>query len=162
MITILEGNIFNSKCQTITNTVNCVGAMGKGIALRFKQLYPEMYLDYKYKCSKNLVKVGIPYVYYDISGKNILNFPTKLHWKDKSELSYINDGLNYLINNYQLMNINSLAIPGLGVNLGGLDYIEVYRLMYDNLKNINIPVEIYLPIEMDSNINLKLKEMIMR
>ena len=83
------GNIFESNAKTLVNTVNCVGVMGKGIALEFKNKYPEMYKEYVDLCKFDMVKPGIPYYYSDILGTSIINFPTKDHWKSPSKLSYI-------------------------------------------------------------------------
>ena len=81
------GDIFETKCSTIVNTVNCVGVMGKGIALEFKKRYPEMFLDYVKRCNRNEVKTGTPYVYTNDDGFKILNFPTKDHWQSPRLLS---------------------------------------------------------------------------
>ena len=75
MIKVLIGNIFDSAAKTLVNTVNCVGIMGKGIALEFKKKYPEMYKDYVKKCKLGEVKPGLPYYYCDILGNSIINFP---------------------------------------------------------------------------------------
>ena len=91
------GNLFESKCNTIVNTVNCVGVMGKGIALEFKKKYPAMFRDYVNKCDFGEIKTGKPYVYEDASGMKILNFPTKDHWRSPSKLSYVVDGLDWFI-----------------------------------------------------------------
>ena len=81
MITYKQGNIFNSNAQVITNTVNCVGVMGKGLALEFKNRFPDMFSDYQAKCAEKEVRVDQPYLWEN--GKvQILNFATKKHWKD--------------------------------------------------------------------------------
>lgn len=94
------GNIFDSKMQTIVNTINCVGVMGKGIALEFKNKYPAMYKEYVGMCARGEVSPGKPYLYSDMFGTSILNFPTKDHWKSPSKLSYIVDGLDWFVRNY--------------------------------------------------------------
>lgn len=78
------GNIFESDCETIVNPINCVGVMGKGLALEFKKRYPRMYEDYVARCKASMVKIGEPYLYKD-ADKNILNFPTKYHWRNPSK-----------------------------------------------------------------------------
>ena len=88
------GNMFESKAATLVNTINCVGVMGKGIALEFKNRYPVMYKEYVDLCSKGLVKPGKPYYYCDLNGTSIINFPTKDHWRSPSKLSYIVNGLD--------------------------------------------------------------------
>ncbi len=99
MITYKTGDIFKSNAQVITNTVNCVGVMGKGLALAFKNQFPEMFEDYKAKCDRGEVKPGRPYL-WENNNIQILNFPTKRHWKQDSILSDVEDGLKYLAENY--------------------------------------------------------------
>ena len=99
MLTVKIGDLFSSKCGTIVNTVNCVGVMGKGIALEFKKRFPEMYDEYTWKCHKGEVKPGQPYI-YDNGEVKIVNFPTKDHWRSPSRLSFVVDGLDWLVNNY--------------------------------------------------------------
>lgn len=144
MIQLKEGNIFNSNVQTLTNTVNCVGVMGAGLAKQFKQKYPKMFKDYVNRCKNNLVKVGNPYPYYH-NDLIILNFPTKRHWKDKSEYIYVTEGLDYFVQNYKKWGIESIAFPPLGCGLGGLDWNVVKEEMISKLQDINIVVEIYEP-----------------
>ncbi|KIR03770.1 hypothetical protein P261_02585 [Lachnospiraceae bacterium TWA4] len=140
------GNIFDSKCTTIVNTVNCVGVMGKGIALEFKKLYPQMYSDYVYKCSISEVKIGVPYVYEDEdTGIKILNFPTKDHWRSPSRLSYIIDGIKLVCKNYKKYGIDKIAFPPLGCGNGGLTWDIVGPIMYQKLVKLPIEVEIYAP-----------------
>ena len=139
------GNLFESKCNTIVNTVNCVGVMGKGIALEFKKQYPAMFRDYVNKCDFGEVKSGKPYVYEDASGMKILNFPTKDHWRSPSRLSYIVDGLDWFIEHYQEYGIESIAFPPLGCGNGGLTWDVVGPIMYQKLKDLPIEIEIYAP-----------------
>ncbi len=138
------GNIFESKCSTIVNTVNCVGVMGKGIALEFKKRYPDMFTDYVLKCDRGEVKPGIPYVYQN-EQVSILNFPTKDHWRSPSRLSYVIDGLNWFLDNYERYNIDSIAFPPLGCGNGGLTWSVVGPIMYQKLSKLPIPIEIYAP-----------------
>ena len=145
------GNIFESKCSTIVNAVNCAGVMGKGIALEFKKLYPEMYLDYVRKCNAGEVKTGIPYVYMNNDGSKILNFPTKDHWRSPSRLSYITDGLNWFVENYDKYGIDKIAFPALGCGNGGLTWDVVGPIMYQKLIKLPIEVEIYAPFGTNGN-----------
>lgn len=138
------GNIFESKCSTIVNTVNCVGVMGKGIALEFKKKYPEMFMEYVLKCNRGEVKPGVPYVYQD-DGISILNFPTKDHWRSPSRLSYVIDGLNWFTENYKNYGIESIAFPPLGCGNGGLTWDVVGPIMYQKLCKLPINIEIYAP-----------------
>lgn len=139
------GNLFESKCSTIVNTVNCVGVMGKGIALEFKKRYPEMYTDYVLKCNRKVLKPGVPYIYQNADGTNILNFPTKEHWRSPSRLSYIIDGLDWFVENYKKYNIKSIAFPPLGCGNGGLSWNTVGPIMYQKLHEFPIEIEIYAP-----------------
>jgi O-acetyl-ADP-ribose deacetylase (regulator of RNase III) len=86
---ILIGDIFESKAQTIINTVNCVGIMGKGIAADFKKRYPEMFEDYAARCKRGGVKPGVPYLYRTLFPPQIINFPTKSHWRAMSRIEDI-------------------------------------------------------------------------
>lgn len=99
-IRTLVGNIFDSKAQTLVNTVNTVGVMGKGIALEFKRRFPDMYEDYLRACEKGEVRLGKPYLYKRATVPWILNFPTKGHWRSVSRLSDIVRGLDYLRTHY--------------------------------------------------------------
>lgn len=139
------GNMFESKCSTIVNTVNCVGVMGKGIALEFKKRYPAMYYDYVEKCDTGQVKPGKPFVYQNSDGTKILNFPTKDHWRSPSRLSYVIDGLDWFVENYESYGINSIAFPPLGCGNGGLTWSIVGPIMYSKLCNLPINIEIYAP-----------------
>lgn len=142
---ILIGNIFESKQQTLVNTVNCVGVMGKGIALEFKNKYPRMYKEYVALCHSGEIKPGKPYYYSDILGTSILNFPTKDDWKSPSKLSYIIDGLNWFRKNYVDLEITSIAFPPLGCGNGGLTWEVVGPVMYSLLFDLPIDIEIYAP-----------------
>lgn len=145
------GNIFESKCTTIVNTVNCVGVMGKGIALEFKKRYPAMYRDYVEKCNQGEVKPGKPFVYQDSDGTRILNFPTKDHWRSPSRLSYVIDGLDWFIENYEDYGISSIAFPPLGCGNGGLTWRVVGPIMYSKLCKLSINVEVYAPFGTSPN-----------
>jgi O-acetyl-ADP-ribose deacetylase (regulator of RNase III)/uncharacterized protein YwgA len=139
------GDIFESECSTIVNTVNCVGVMGKGIALEFKKRYPEMYLDYVKKCNAGTVKTGEPYIYENEDGSQILNFPTKDHWRSPSRLSYVLEGLEWFVRNYEKYHIESIAFPPLGCGNGGLTWDVVGPIMYQKLSKLPIKIEMYAP-----------------
>ena len=142
---ILIGNLFDSKAQTLVNTVNCVGIMGKGIALEFKKRYPLMFSEYADRCRMKEVKPGIPYLYQDITGVSVLNFPTKDNWRSPSKLSYIIEGLDWFVNNYERLGIRSIAFPPLGCGNGGLTWELVGPIMYNKLSALPIDIEIYAP-----------------
>lgn len=143
-IKFIRGNIFNSKSQTIVNTVNCVGAMGKGIALVFKLRYPNMFETYKQHCQNKLIDIGKLWLYKGEEKKAwVLNFPTKVHWKYPSKIEYLEKGLDKFVQTYKKRGITSIAFPLLGTHNGGLDKEIVKNLMVSNLKKCDIPIEIY-------------------
>ena len=144
-ITIVNGNIFNTKAQTIVNTVNCVGVMGKGIALVFKLRYPKMFDVYRRYCSDHLIDIGKLWLYKgEPDAPWVLNFPTKTHWKLPSEYEYIERGLQKFVETYKEKGISSIAFPLLGTNNGGLNKDRVIEIMTRYLKQCNIPIEIYM------------------
>lgn len=145
MIHALVGNIFESKAQTLVNTVNCVGIMGKGLALEFKKRFPEMYEDYVTRCKAKGVRLGEPYLYRRSLSPWILNFPTKGHWRSVSRLSDIVAGLEYLEKHYREWGITSLAVPALGCQNGQLEWHIVGPILYQHLSRLEIPVELYAP-----------------
>lgn len=142
---VLIGNIFESNAETIVNTVNCVGVMGKGIAKEFKKRYPQMYKEYALLCKENKVNPGEPYLYKDLLGNSVINFPTKKHWRSPSKLSYIVSGLKWFCDNYRELDISSVAFPPLGCGNGGLRWEVVGPIMYYYLNQLPIDVEIYAP-----------------
>ncbi len=144
-VKILVGNILQSKAQTLINTVNCVGGMGKGIALEFKNRFPDMYADYIQRCQRGEVKPGIPYLYKTLFPPQIVNFPTKGHWKSLSKLNDIERGLKHLVEHYKKWGVTSLAIPPLGCGNGQLEWRAVGPLIYRFMKDMDIPVEMYAP-----------------
>lgn len=144
MLEIIEsGDIFQSHAQTIVNTVNCLGVMGKGLALRFKQEYPEMYLAYNSICKQGLLEIGKLWI-YKTENKWILNFPTKYDWRLPSKEEYLRMGLQKFILTYKQKKIESIAFPLLGASNGNLSSDVSLRIMQDYLKNCDIPVFIYL------------------
>ena len=149
MIKFKTGNILKDKSEAIVNTVNCVGVMGKGLALQFKKTYPENFKKYKSACDKENIEPGKMFIteHSDILDKKwIINFPTKKHWKGKSKLSYIEEGLKDLVSKVQELGIKSVAIPPLGAGLGGLAWDDVRSLIIDAFSNIsNVEVVVYEP-----------------
>ena len=144
MITLIKGNIFNTKAQVVVNTVNCVGVMGKGIALVYKLRYPKMFDLYQEYCKSNLIGIGKLCLYKgEPDAPWVLNFPTKFHWKYPSKLEYVEKGLQKFMDTYKNQGIKSIAFPLLGAHNGGLDRDDVYQLMTSYLSKCEIPVEIY-------------------
>lgn len=147
MVDVLIGDIFESDAQTLTNTVNCVGVMGKGIAEQFKERFPEMYEDYVERCENGDVQLGRPYLYQRDEEPWILNFPTKGHWRAVSNLSDIRRGMEHVLDKYEEWGIESLAVPPLGCGNGQLDWRVVGPTLYRYLSQMDIPVELYAPFE---------------
>jgi O-acetyl-ADP-ribose deacetylase (regulator of RNase III) len=144
MIVYKQGDLFNSNAQTIVNTVNCVGVMGKGIALTLKKKYPDMFKKYKDICDKKLLTPGKLYLYKKETPW-ILNFPTKDHWRNSSKIEYIEEGLIKFINTYKEKGITSIAFPLLGCANGGLNWdFQVKPIMEQYLSNLDITVEIWI------------------
>lgn len=144
-VTVKIGDLFSSRGQTLVNTVNCVGVMGKGIALGFKQRFPDMYGDYEARCRSRQVRLGEPYLYKSDRLPWILNFPTKDHWRGLSRISDIARGLEYLARHYKGWGITSLAVPPLGCGNGQLDWTVVGPTLFRHLSKLEIPVELYAP-----------------
>lgn len=145
MVTYVQGDIFQSPAQVLTNTVNCVGVMGKGVALEFKNRYEGLFDAYKALCDKNAVMLGKPYL-WENDLVQILNFPTKRHWRDDSRLEDIETGLKYLAANYATMGIDSLAMPALGCGNGGLNWNDIQPLIDKYLGSIvDLDVYVYQP-----------------
>ena len=145
MFKALIGDLFESKAQTLVNTVNCVGVMGKGVALEFKKRFPAMFEDYVARCERKQVKLGIPYLYRDVQGRTIVNFPTKDHWRSPARLSDIEQGLDYFAKHIFEWGVSSVAMPPLGCGNGGLEWAEVGPLIYRKLNQLPIDVEVYAP-----------------
>ena len=144
MLTYLSSSIWASPAQTLVNTVNVVGAMGKGIALEFKRGYPEMYRRYRELCEAKEFKVGMLWL-YKARDRYILNFPTKNHWRHPSKSEYIEAGLKKFIGCYEQMGIMSISFPQLGTGHGGLDWeTQVRPVMEKYLKALTIPVYIHI------------------
>jgi len=169
----LKGNIFNSSAMAIVNTVNCVGAMGKGIALDFKLRYPEMFKEYQKICFKHLLKPGqiLPYTK---STPIILNFAIKDDWKDPSRVEWIEETLQKFVANYHALGITSVAFPWMGAMNGGLPFETIQELtrkylseledidpdvpcaLYNSLKHI-VSNQIFTPHELENMSQIKVR-----
>lgn len=164
-ISLVEGDMFFSQMQTLTISVNIVGIMGKGLASRAKYQFPDVYVFYQDLCREKILQMGKPYLYKreayldnelsddptslpnPNSNKWFLLFPTKNHWKESSDIHGIEQGLDWLQNNYAQLGIRSLAVPALGCGLGGLKWQDVGPLMCQYVSKLDIAVSIYLPRE---------------
>jgi O-acetyl-ADP-ribose deacetylase (regulator of RNase III) len=145
MIRVLIGDIFESKAQTLVNTVNTVGVMGKGVALGFRKRFPEMYEDYVRRCERQDVRLGRPYFYRRLVPPQVINFPTKDHWRSVSKLDDIMNGLGYLGAHIAEWGVTSLAVPPLGCGEGQLEWRVVGPTLYRHLSSLGISVELYAP-----------------
>jgi uncharacterized protein YwgA/O-acetyl-ADP-ribose deacetylase (regulator of RNase III) len=146
VVQVLVGDLFQSRCQTWVNTVNCVGVMGKGVALEFRRQFPDMYRDYLDRVDRGEVRLGRPYLYKRLVPPWILNFPTKQHWRSLSQLTDLVEGLNYLEAHYREWGISSLAVPPLGCGQGQLEWTAVGPTLYQRLNRLEVPVELYAPL----------------
>lgn len=144
MITYTSGDLFRSPAQVLVNTVNTVGVMGKGIALQFKRIYPEMFEAYRNYCERGDLQIG-KLLLYKTPGKWILNFPTKKHWRNPSKVEYIETGLRKLRQRCAEMGITSIAFPELGCGNGALDFdTQVRPLMERYLGGLSLPIFIHV------------------
>jgi O-acetyl-ADP-ribose deacetylase (regulator of RNase III)/uncharacterized protein YwgA len=145
-VKVLIGDIFQSGAQTLINTVNCVGIMGKGIAAEFKKRYPEMFKDYVARCERKSIKPGIPYLYKEsLFSPYVINFPTKSHWRAASQIKDIERGLRILSEKYKDWGVESIAIPPLGCGNGQLLWESVGPLIYKYVSKWDIPIIMFAP-----------------
>lgn len=151
MVEVMIGDMFKSNMEVLVNPINCVGAMGRGIALAFKNKYPNMYLKYREACYQGKVVPGKLYYYIQNGKVKVLNFPTKNHWKNDSEISYIVSGLDYFVKYYKKLGVKSIAFPALGCGNGHLSWDTIGPLMYRKLKDLPIDIEIYAPFNTNPN-----------
>lgn len=139
MIRFTQGDILQAEAEALVNTVNCVGVMGRGVALQFKNVFPANFKAYEVACRRGEVQPGKMFV-FDTGEltwpRYIINFPTKRHWRGKSRIEDIEAGLSALADEIRTLNIRSIAIPPLGSGLGGLDWAKVRPLVADALSAV--------------------------
>lgn len=143
-----KGNLFDSPAQTLVNTVNCVGVMGKGVALEFRLRFPEMFTTYQSVCNERALKPGqiLPYLK---QSPWILSFAVKSDWKFPSRMEWVESCLEKFVARYRELGIVSVAMPWIGAMNGGLPWDQVHQLMRDYLAPLgDINVEI---VEFDPN-----------
>jgi O-acetyl-ADP-ribose deacetylase (regulator of RNase III) len=140
----VKGDILNSTAEALVNPVNCVGIMGRGLALQFRRAYPRMYQDYQRVCVAGLLEPGALHV-FPVGTRCIISFPTKIHWSGKSKLKFIDAGLQALVEEILLRDIHSIAVPPLGCGLGGLMWKDVFPLIKKYLGSLPIEVQVYAP-----------------
>jgi O-acetyl-ADP-ribose deacetylase (regulator of RNase III) len=167
MIDVKRGNILDEKSEALVNTVNCMGYMGRGIALQFKKAFPENFKAYEKACRQDRVKPGKVFIFelnHHIMPKYIINFPTKRHYREKSRIQDIKEGLIDLTDQIKKLNIRSIAIPPLGCGLGGLDWRNVKPIIEEGLSDLR-DIQILLfepsgtPIKEEMPINTNKQEL---
>ncbi|MBB5753378.1 type II toxin-antitoxin system antitoxin DNA ADP-ribosyl glycohydrolase DarG [Prosthecomicrobium pneumaticum] len=156
MVKFVHGNLLEADTEALVNTVNTVGVMGKGIALMFKEAFPENFKLYEAACDDKRVRLGEMFVTKrnDLYGpKWIINFPTKSHWRYPSKIEWIAKGLDDLKAVVECNNIRSIAIPPLGAGNGGLDWPDVRKLIVSKLDSLkDVEVVIYEPTRQYQNV----------
>ncbi|HKV28849.1 MAG TPA: macro domain-containing protein [Candidatus Acidoferrales bacterium] len=131
-VMIKSGDLLKENSEAIVNTVNCVGVMGKGIALQFKQRWPQNFEAYAAACDRKEIRPGKMFIYDSgewARPRFIINFPTKVHWRGDSKIEYIEKGLSDLVLQVERLGIKNIALPPLGCGNGGLDWNDVKRLV---------------------------------
>lgn len=150
MIEFKTGDILSEDAGALVNAVNCVGVMGKGVALRFKKAFPGNFKAYAEACGNRQVTPGRMFVFKTggFSPSYIINFPTKTHWRNKSLMEYIDDGLKDLRKEIRNRDIRSIAIPALGCGLGGLSWNEVRPRVENALQGLeDVRIVVFEPLE---------------
>lgn len=146
MIREVSGDILDADTAAVVNPVNTVGVMGAGLALQFKRKYYfEMFGDYVEACNDGTLRIGKVMVHAVGHGRYVISFPTKQDWKDPSRLEWVDRGLTDLKRRIIALGIKSIAIPPLGCGLGGLDWVEVRKLIEERLGELDIDVVLYVP-----------------
>lgn len=142
MLIYRRTSIFDSPAQTLVNTVNCVGVMGKGLAQAFKEREPDMFAPYKRICDQKLLVPGKLWLW---RGREswVLNFPTKMHWRNPSRIEWIEQGLEKFVSAYRSQGIDEISFPQLGCGNGNLDWDDVRPVMEHYLSRVDIPVFIH-------------------
>jgi O-acetyl-ADP-ribose deacetylase (regulator of RNase III) len=132
MIELTQGDLLKQDAEALVNAVNCVGVMGRGIALQFRKAFQENFKVYEDACKRGEVRPGSMLVFHTHRLKNpsyVINFPTKRHWRDKSRITDIESGLEALVAEVKRLGIGTIAIPPLGCGLGGLEWPDVGPLI---------------------------------
>ena len=150
MIQFVSGDIFDHQADIRVNTVNCVGVMGAGVALAFKQRYPKMFDEYAKECALKRIRPGKPHVwknddFFNSAPVTIINFPTKDHWRESSKYEYIEDGLTWLKGFLADKPNQTITVPALGCGHGGLDWDVVKPMIAKYLKDSPADVRVFEP-----------------
>ena len=148
---IANGNILNAKTDALVNPVNCVGVMGAGLALQFKNQFPNNFHCYREVCKNGFLTTGTVFTYQRKAWavpRFIVNFPTKSHWRGMTTIHILEAGLRSLVTAIEMREISSIAVPALGCGLGGLDYRDVKPILCKHLTEVldeGCKVTIYEP-----------------
>jgi O-acetyl-ADP-ribose deacetylase (regulator of RNase III) len=149
MIEFRTGDLFADDAEALVNTVNCVGIMGRGVALQFKNAFPDNFKAYEAACNRGAVQPGRMFVFETgqlTNPRYIINFPTKRHWRGKSRIEDIEAGLVALVEEIRVRGIRSIALPPLGSGLGGLDWRDVRKRIENALVPLSdVKVTVYEP-----------------
>jgi len=148
MIKFASGDMFDIPADIRINTVNCVGVMGAGVALAFKERFPEMFKAYKKECENKTVRPGEPHVWSDFylyENLTIINFPTKDHWRNPSKYEYIESGLVWLVKFLKDHGTVKVTMPALGCGHGGLDWNKVKSLIKKHLDGLEATIYVFEP-----------------
>lgn len=144
-------DIFRSKADALVNPVNCKGLMGKGLALEFKNRFPEYFPSYLRACNSGKLVPGRPYYVRLLTQPTdvdtlpgVIMFPTKDHWQDRSQIRWIDEGLAFLRDHYEEWGLSSLAMPQIGCGLGGLNWKDVKPLIEKHLGTEALEVDVYI------------------
>jgi len=165
MIEFRTGDVLKADAEALVNTVNCVGVMGRGVALQFKEAFPANFKAYEAACKREEVRPGQMFVFDTgrmVNPRYIINFPTKRHWRGKSRIEDIESGLVALVEEIRSRNIHSIAIPPLGAGLGGLNWPDVRRLIEHALARLtDVSVTVFEPngAPIERNISTKAPNM---
>lgn len=147
MLEFVKGDMFNFPADIRVNTVNCVGVMGAGVALAFKQRYPDMFRDYVRDCKDGRVQPGTMHVWKSLTGDWIVNFPTKRHWRESSRYEDIDAGLTDLRSYLTSVGPVTIALPALGCGHGGLDWGRVSQMIKEKLDGVDAHVLVFEPAD---------------
>lgn len=150
-VTTKAGNLFSDTVECLVNPVNCVGVMGAGLAKQFASRWPAMLAEYQSACRNGECRIGSVHMWQTPDGRWIANLPTKNHWRDPSQLSYIDAGLTDLAGKCAQFSLEAVAMPALGCGLGGLPWPPVRDLIQQHFGNAAVTVHVFAPTTSDQN-----------
>ena len=143
MISVIKGDIFNSDAPVLVNTVNCVGVMGKGLALSMKNRYPAMFREYRRACNAREIEPGTIWIWADEGEKTILNAAVKDHWRQASRYEWIRSCMDEIIEFMHDNNLSKVAMTWMGAYNGWLEPARIETIIREKLADVSFDVEIY-------------------